>query len=51
LEINGHMLPDISGDEVEAWMLANNVVTANDRVPDAPTNQSCSKHTHLYAKA
>jgi monothiol glutaredoxin len=51
VEINGHMLPDISGDEVEAWMLANNVVQPNDIVPDAPTNQSCSKHTHLYAKA
>jgi monothiol glutaredoxin len=51
VEINGHMLPDISGDEVEAWMLANNIVQPNDRVPDAPTNQSCSRHTHLYAKA
>jgi glutaredoxin len=27
VEINGHMLPDISGEEVEAWMLATNVVT------------------------
>ena len=51
LEINGHMLPDISGDEVEAWMLANNIVTRNDIVPEAPTNQSCSKHTHLFAQA
>ena len=50
VEINGQMLPDISGDEVEAWMLSNNIVTPNDRVPDAPTNESCSKHTHLYAK-
>jgi glutaredoxin len=31
VEINGQMLPDISGEEVEAWMLANNVVTQNDR--------------------
>ena len=51
VEIDGKMLADISGDEVEAWMLANNVVTPNELVPDAPTNQSCSKHTHLYAKA
>ena len=49
VEIDGKMLADISGDEVEAWMLANNIVTPNDIVPDAPTNQSCSKHTHLYA--
>ena len=42
VEINGHMLPDISGEEVEAWMLANNVVTPNDRVPEAPINQPCA---------
>ncbi|MFM2081988.1 MAG: hypothetical protein RL380_679 [Verrucomicrobiota bacterium] len=42
VEINGHMLPDISGEEVEAWMLANNVVTPNTRQPDAPINQPCA---------
>ncbi|HXE42212.1 MAG TPA: glutaredoxin [Candidatus Baltobacteraceae bacterium] len=42
VEINGHMLPDISGEEVEAWMLANNVVTQNNKTPDAPTNQPCA---------
>ena len=49
VEINGHILPDISGDEVEAWLLSNNIVQVNDREPEAPTNQSCSKHTHLFA--
>ena len=42
VEINGHMLPDISGEEVEAWMLANQVAAPNDRSPDAPTNQPCA---------
>ena len=42
VEINGQMLPDISGEEVEAWMLANNIVTPNERVPDAPINQPCA---------
>ncbi len=42
VEINGHMLPDISGEEMEAWMLANNIVTPNDRTPDAPINQPCA---------
>jgi monothiol glutaredoxin len=42
VEINGQMLADISGEEVEAWMLANNVVAQNDRTPDAPTNQPCA---------
>src|SRR2546421_7356921 len=32
VEINGKMLPDISGDEVEAYMLSNRLVTPNDLV-------------------
>jgi monothiol glutaredoxin len=42
VEINGKMLPDISGEEVEAWLLANNVVSQNNRTPDAPINQPCA---------
>ena len=51
VEINGQMLADVSGEEVEKWMLANKLVQPNDRVPDAPTNKSCGKHTHLFAEA
>jgi monothiol glutaredoxin len=36
------MLPDISGDEVETYLMANNLVQANDRAADAPTNQPCA---------
>ena len=42
VEINGHMLADVSGEEVEAWMIANRVVQPNDRQPDSPTNQPCA---------
>jgi len=42
VEINGNMLADVSGDEVEAWMLANNIVQATDVEADAPTNQPCA---------
>jgi len=42
VEIDGKMLADISGEEVEAWMLANNVVTQNNKTPDAPINQPCA---------
>ena len=49
VEINGHMLPDISGEEVEAWMLANNVVSPNDRVPEAPINQPCAHEMPQYS--
>lgn len=42
VEIDGKLLADISGEEVEAWMLANKVVAPNDRAADAPTNQPCA---------
>lgn len=42
VEINGTMLPDISGEEVEAWMLKQGLVSPNDIAPEAPTNQPCA---------
>ena len=42
VEINGNMLADVSGDEVEAWMLANDVVSATEAEADAPTGQPCA---------
>ena len=42
VEINGSMLADVSGDEVEAWMLANDVVSATETEADAPTDQPCA---------
>ena len=41
VEINGNMLADVSGDEVEAYILANNIVEKTKREADAPTNQPC----------
>src|SRR5690606_40630523 len=41
VEVNGHMLADVSGEEVEAWLLANNIVRPNDQPVDAPINQPC----------
>src|SRR5437588_2105673 len=34
VEVNGHMLPDISGDEVEAYLLSNNLIQPTDRAAD-----------------
>jgi monothiol glutaredoxin len=42
VEVDGKMLADISGEEVEAYLLANKLIVPNDRVPDAPTNQACA---------
>ena len=41
VEIDGNMLADVSGDEVEAYILANNIVEKTKREADAPTNQPC----------
>ena len=42
VEVNGHMLADVSGDEVEAYLVANRLVVANAQPADAPTNQPCA---------
>jgi glutaredoxin len=41
VEINGHMLADVSGEEVEAFMLANGLVAPSSVEPDAPINAPC----------
>src|SRR5438105_5084241 len=40
--VNDRMLADISGEEVEAYLLANQLISPNQRTPDAPTNQPCA---------
>lgn len=42
VEIDGVMLADVSGEEVENYMLSNGLVQANDTKPFAPTNTNCS---------
>jgi glutaredoxin len=44
VEVNGRMLPDVSGDEVEAFLLANNLIGASNKEADAPTNAPCATH-------
>ncbi len=42
VEVDGHMLADVSGDEVEAYLLSHKLVTANERAAEAPTNAPCA---------
>ncbi len=46
VEINGVMLPDISGEEVEAYLLAQNLVSPNGATTDVPLNAACSDAEH-----
>ena len=40
--INSTMLPDVSGDEVEAWMIRQGLVAKSDATAEAPTNAACA---------
>ena len=39
--VDDRMLPDVSGEEVEAFLLANSLVQANAAPADAPTDSPC----------
>jgi monothiol glutaredoxin len=42
VEIDGHMLADVSGEEVEQWLLSRGLVESNAKAPEAPINQPCA---------
>src|SRR5580765_5742828 len=42
VEVNGAMLPDISGEELEEWLLENNVAGSSEKTTDVPLNSACS---------
>jgi monothiol glutaredoxin len=46
VEIDGVMLADISGEEVENYLLSNDLVKPTDVRPDVPTNAGCSDEEH-----
>ena len=45
VEINGHMLADVSGSEVETYLLAQRLVEPTDRVLEVPINEPCADAT------
>jgi monothiol glutaredoxin len=44
--INDQMLADVSGEDVETWMIENDIVSPLDTEADAPTNSSCTDEQH-----
>jgi glutaredoxin len=42
VEINGHLLADVSGDEVGAYLLAHGLAERTERPAESPTNQACA---------
>ena len=49
--VNGNMLADVSGEEVEAWMIENNLLSKNDATPDAPIDSACTDEQHAAMEA
>ncbi len=46
VEIDGQMLPDISGEEVETWLVGNGYTVPSDVAPDAPIDSACTDEQH-----
>jgi len=46
VEIDGVMLADVSGEEVENYLLSNDLVKPNGVATEVPTNAGCSDDEH-----
>ena len=46
VEINGHMLADVSGEEVEQYLIEQKVVQHSDAATEVPTNAPCPTEQH-----
>jgi len=46
VEINDKMLADVSGDEVEAYLMDNKLVQPNEAEAGVPTNAPCAQEQH-----
>ena len=46
--VDDHLLPDISGEELENWLVAHNLVSHSNAPVDVPINSSCqNKQQHV----
>jgi glutaredoxin-related protein len=46
VEVNGQMLADISGEELENYLLQNHLVSVNDAPAGVPLNAPCTDEEH-----
>lgn len=51
VEIDGQMLADVSGEEVENYLLSNGLIEVSNVQPDAPTNAPCTDEEHEAMRA
>ena len=46
VEINGTMLADVSGEEVEQWLVKSGLLEASPEAADAPIDSACTNAQH-----
>ncbi len=46
VDINGEMLADVSGEEIERYLIGNQLVRPSDAATDVPTNAACPTEQH-----
>ncbi|MDF1816692.1 MAG: glutaredoxin [Verrucomicrobiales bacterium] len=49
--VNGTMLADVSGEEVEQWMIENGILKPSSEEPDAPIDSACTDEQHAAMDA
>ena len=49
VEVNGQMLADISGEELEAWLIKNEVISKDHAPIDVPINAPCADHGEVIS--
>ena len=49
--VNGAMLADVSGEEVEQWMIENDLLSKSEETPDAPIDSACTDEQHAAMEA
>jgi monothiol glutaredoxin len=49
VEVNGQMLADISGEELEAWLIKNKIAAKDHAPVDVPINAPCADHGEVIS--
>jgi len=49
--VNGAMLADVSGEEVEQWMIRSGLLEQSNAEPDAPIDSACTDAQHAAMEA
>jgi monothiol glutaredoxin len=49
VEVNEQMLADISGEELERWLIQNEITAKDDAPVDVPINAPCADHGEVIS--